>query len=98
MASGGSLPLMTGTYIGTGSALTIETPGFEPKVVILVNMDDPAISVHTDKMADDELLVGTDTFAEVTSGGVTLTSTGFTVGTDSANNAASEQVHYIVMG
>ena len=98
MASGGSLPLVTGAFTGTGSALSIKTVGFKPKRVTLYNQDDPAVGTHTDTMPDEALLVGTDTYALVTSGGVTLTDEGFDLGTDANFNTSGELVHWVAEG
>lgn len=97
MASGGSLPLRTGSFVGTGAEIAVEV-GYRPKVVRLINLDDPAEGVHVDTMADGEMLAGTDTFAKVAAGGITLTDTGFTVGADANFNTAGEQVHWVAQG
>ena len=98
MASGGTLPLVTGAFTATGAAISIETVGFRPKKVTLYNLDDPAMGIHTDTMDDDSLLAITDTCAAVSSGGVTLTDEGFDLGTDGNFNTAGEQIHYVAQG
>ena len=96
--SGGSLPTITGTYIGTGVALEITTPGFRPKRVELVNMTTASYGIHTDKMADGTGL--TIAAAAVVAGAdfVTLTDEGFIVGTDASINSVGEQVQFVAIG
>ena len=98
MASGNSNPLVTGAFTGTGSLITVGSVGFRPKRVTLINLTDPAHGVHLDSMAADSVLVGTTTFAAVTSDGVTLTDTGFTVGTDANFNTSGEVVYWCAEG
>jgi hypothetical protein len=95
MASGASR-LYAGTYEGTGSALSITAPGFRPRFVILVNEDDPSFALHIDGMDDDSALTqdqGTTAFAS--SAAVTLTDSGFDLGTNATLNTAGETVRYI---
>ncbi len=95
MASGDSR-LFKGSFVGTGAALSIEAPGFKPRFVILVNVSDPALSLHIEGMADDSAWTQEDgASAYTTSDCVTLTSLGFDVGSDVQLNAASDVIHYI---
>ena len=99
MASGG-LRMVRGSFTGTGVAINIKTPE-KPYKVELLNVDDPANCQHHDHMPDASVLVGTTTFAYITSNGITLQSqedgdafTGFIVGTDANINTATEQVFW----
>ena len=88
-----------GAYIGTGSALSIETIGWRPRHVRLFNADDASFMEWFDTMDDDSVAkqkAGTSSL--VTSGGVTPTDVGFNVGTDADLNTADEQVHYLAIG
>lgn len=99
MASGGTNPVITGSYEGTGAGITINIIGFKPKYIRFVNAGTGAEAEYSDTMADDEVRTsdsGTDAYA--TSGGVTLTDTGFTLGTNAVINTAGEVVHYTVWG
>lgn len=98
MASGGTLPLVSGAFNATGSIMSIESVGFKPKRVTLYNLDDPAVGVHTDSMAADSVLVQTDTFVAVSANGVTLTDLGFDIGTDANFNTSGELVHWVAEG
>jgi len=95
MASG--TQVVHGAFVGTGAGLTIETKiGFQPSRVVLLNVSaDPAKGEWQEGMTDDELYKqkgGTTTLA--TSGGITPTATGFTLGTDTDLNVSGEQVLY----
>ncbi len=95
MASGDSR-IYKGAYVGTGSVLSIEAPGFKPRFVILINTSDPALGVHIEGMADDSCWTqeaGTTAFS--TSDCVTLDDDGFDVGTDAQLNTDGDVVHYI---
>lgn len=97
MGSGGTLPTMSGKFVGTGSLVTVDV-GFRPKLVKLVNLTDPAEGTWIDSMADGTALAGTDTFAAVSSNGITPTETGFTVGTDANFNTSGETVYWVAFG
>ena len=101
MASGANMNFF-GAYTGTGSANTISV-GFQPRYVRVTNTDDGA-QVEVDaylahhataakrggrKTAAD----GAVTFLAV-SAGITITATGFTVGTDDAANESGKQFTY----
>lgn len=97
MASGGTLPLRTGKFTGTGAAKTIDTPGFKPKVVKFVNQDG-ATAIHTDTMAAASVATqdsGTDAFP--TTEGVTLRDEGFAVGTNPVINGDGDTIHWIAL-
>ena len=96
--SGGSLPTITGTYIGTGALIEIKTPGFRPKRVELINMTTASYNVHTDKMDAGTGLSIAAAAAVVGSQFVTLTDDGFNVGTNAAINSLGEQVQFVAVG
>ena len=95
MASG-KAQYRSGAFIGTGAELSIqkEKVGFKPKSVKLYNSTTKINMVHVaDDMSAGEGWKSVDggggvfDLSLVTSNGVTLTETGFTVGTDSVNTA-----------
>lgn len=96
MGSGTSVSV--GAFIATGSAITIAKVGFKPRLVLLINVDDPGLAVHIEGMPAAAAFIHTDaTSSYVTSNGVTLTDTGFTVGTDANLNTDGEQVFYMAI-
>ena len=95
MASGDSR-IYKGSYIGTGSTLNIEAPGFKPRFVVAVNVTDPALSLHIEGMADGTAFAQEDgTSAFTGSQCITLDDKGFDVGTDARLNTDGDVVHYI---
>ena len=61
----------------------------------ILNASDPAISVHTDTMPALSFVSQEDSAtAYTTTQGVTLTNTGFTVGTDVQINALADVIHW----
>lgn len=97
MASGGSLPFMSGAVVGTGSLITVVC-GFRPKRVELVSEDDPGLAIHTDTMGDGEAYLDDGAPSFVTSAAITLTDSGFTIGTNAALNTSGETVHWTAQG
>lgn len=86
---------VTGAFMGTGASLTISTIGFKPRHLKLFNADDPAFGEYFEGMPDDYVAKqkgSATTYA--TSGGITLTATGFTIGTDTDLNVSGEQVFF----
>lgn len=95
MASGRSRTVV-GSFIGTGSSYTVSKVGFKPQSVELFNQDDPAFGRHIEGMADASVAKqkgASSSFA--TSNGVTLTSTGFTVGADTDLNVDGERTWFV---
>ena len=95
MAEG--IPNITGSYVGTGAELTIEV-GFRPKYIKFANFTTGSAAEYMDSMADDSVVThdsGTDAFP--TSGGITLTDSGFTIGTNAAVNTSANVVHYLAV-
>jgi hypothetical protein len=90
------------TVEGTGAAISI-TCGFKPSLVKIINIDGKASLEHTSSMADAsgyKVLTGIDDTADtvslhsfITSGGVTLTTMGFTIGADTDVNVNGETIH-----
>jgi len=95
MASGRSRTVV-GSFIGTGVLITISKVGFKPRSVRLFNQDDAVFAEHIEGMAAASCAkqkAGTSSF--VTTQAVTLTSTGFTVGTDTDLNVDSERTWFV---
>ena len=94
MASASDQPTWTGSYVGTGAALDVEV-GFKPKYLKFINATTGATAEYSDTMAADAVVThdsGVD--ASATSGGVTLTDTGFSLGTNAVVNTAADIVHF----
>jgi hypothetical protein len=89
---------MTGTYIGTGSALSVDTPGFVPKAIQLLNITTAAVAYWTDKMADDSAVTVVLAAAVVTTGCITPNDTGFDIGTNAILNTNGEQMQWVAWG
>lgn len=84
-----------GTYTGTGAAQTI-TLGYEPKGLIIINVTDgDSVFFHIDGMSDGTGVAVGAAAAAVASQGVTLTSRGFTLGTDSNVNESAKVFRYL---
>lgn len=89
--------VMTGSLIGTGSAIDVRTVGFRPQRVVILNVTAPARGEWHDTMADasalKQITAGTASF--VTTNGITPLSDGFTLGSDADLNTAAEVVHWV---
>jgi hypothetical protein len=84
-----------GSYTGTGAAQTI-TLGYEPKGVIIMNTTDgDSVALHFDGMTDATAIAIGAAAAAVASQGVTLTSRGFTLGTDASVNENAKTFAYL---
>ena len=91
--------------VGTGAAISITGAGFKPQVVELINTEGLCFLKHVAGMAAAsgyKVLTGidatTDTVSKhslITSGGVTLTDRGCTIGTDSDVNVNGEDLYVI---
>ena len=102
MASGGN-KRQFGAFLGTGAEQTI-TLGYQPRAVIVTNLDDGS------EVRVDEFMAGGSTVAKrgglkingadgvrsflAAAAGIVLTSSGFTVGTDDACNEDAIQMVY----
>jgi hypothetical protein len=88
---------MRGQFTGTGAAIAVEV-GFRPRKVELRNIGGNATAVWQYPMADASMQktvdsgAGATDISTVTTGGVTPTATGFSLGTDADLNAAGENV------
>ena len=88
---------VAGTYTGTGAAQTI-TLGYEPKAVIIMNITDgDSVTLHFDGMSDGTAIAIGAAAAAVASQGVTLTSRGFTLGTDVSVNENAKVFRYLAI-
>jgi hypothetical protein len=98
MASGGTR-IVTGAYKGTGSALTVKTPGFRPKMVQLFNATGLVLAAWTNSMADGAahkiINHASAQNVVITSNGITPLADGFQVGTDADLNTSAEIVHWV---
>ena len=96
--SGGTLPTIVGSYVGTGAAKSIEV-GFRPKYLKIVNVTTGAAAEFMDTMAEDSVIThDTGTDGIVTSEGVTLTDAGFDLGTNAVINGSTNIVHFLAIG
>lgn len=101
MASGGTR-VKCGSVKGTGAALTVSTPGFQPRRVKLINSANPASLEWNEAMPNDSGFQLTEatkvTAAWLASKGITPTATGFTIGgdADSTNhvNVSGETIYW----
>ncbi len=89
--------VVTGSLIGSGSAIDVRTVGFRPRKVEVLNVTAPARGEWSDTMADaaalKQVTAGTASF--ITSDGITPLSDGFTLGADADLNTAAEVVHWV---
>lgn len=93
--SGGSR-CVTGLIQGTGASLAVTKVGFKPRYVRVVNLDDPGALEHFEGMASAHGFKHVDgTQTAITSLGITLTNTGFTLGADTDINVDGEQLAYV---
>lgn len=89
-----------GKLTGTGAVINVSL-GFRPRYVKLWNSTNKAIAEFFDGMTDAHYLAtidsgaGTTDLSEVTSNGITLTSQGFQVGTDSSINNNNDTIWYL---
>lgn len=90
-----------GSYIDTGTAAAfVITVGFKPRHVRVVNEDGDCFEEWYEGMADAEamkMLTG-GTYAKITSNGITVSASGFTVGLDTDINVTSQQLSWIAIG
>lgn len=101
MASGGNMNRYD-AYVGTGSALAVSC-GFQPRAVRVVNTNDGSRVEVNEFLASHAtagkrgglkiVAAGDATFLAVAAG-ITLTASGFTVGTDAACNASGVSFYY----
>ena len=90
-----------GSYLDTGTAAAfILTVGFQPRYVRVVNEDGDCYEEWFEGMADAEsmkMLTG-GTYEKMTTHGITVSATGFTVGLDTDINVTSQQLSWVAFG
>jgi len=93
------MKVMTGAFTGTGAALNVDTVGFKPGKVELLNRTGLVSAHWTTEMGDGAAFknINHDTAqnAFVTTGGITARASGFSVGTDADLNTAAELVYWV---
>lgn len=92
--------IASGTYTGTGAALSagINSIGFKPKIVIAFNQTDGDVAwFHIDGQTA-ATAVSIDTEVAVETSACTLTSTGFTLGTNAVVNESAKVYVYVALG
>jgi hypothetical protein len=101
--SSGVTRMAVGSFIGTGSAISVTSLDFRPRYVKLLNVGGDAQGEWAKPMADASMQKVVDSgsgatdVSLVTSGGITPLANGFSLGTDSDLNASGELVHYIAI-
>ena len=99
--AGGVLNIAVGSYVDTGTAAAfVLTTGFQPRFVRVVNEDGDCHEEWYEGMADAEamkMLTG-GTYAKITSDGITVSASGFTVGLDTDINVQSQQLSWMAIG
>ena len=91
--------IKTGQITGTGAALFVETD-FAPQYICVINKTQSAQFTFIHGMADasaSKQASAADT-AYITTNGITPGTTGFTLGTDTALNTASDEIHWYAAG
>ncbi|MCG3772752.1 MAG: hypothetical protein JW384_03971 [Nitrosomonadaceae bacterium] len=96
--------IAVGRYLDTGTAAAFTiTTGFQPRYVRVINLDGSGgkeeyewFEGMTAAHAFKRVAAGTATV--ITSLGITVSATGFTVGLDTDINVTSEQISWMAMG
>lgn len=92
----GGTRVMTGSFVGTGANIDIDSVGFKPRSVKIVNRTGLARLYWNEAMPDasgDKTITdGTQSF--ITTLGVTPRASGFRVGADTDVNVASELCYW----
>ena len=83
-----------GSYVGTGSSLTISSLAFQPDVVIIKGDNSGNCFVKTSTMSSTESKQWTSSTGSVTNAITGLTSNGFTIGTNSNVNTSSNTYYF----
>lgn len=90
--------IKTGTYTGTGAAQSV-TLGYKPAALIIVNeTDGDVVNVKIAGSTDATHIAIGAAAAAVASGGITLSATGFSVGTDASVSESAKVFRYIALG
>lgn len=85
---------------GTGALLSVNT-GFQPKLILVLNITQLSITFWSEGMDQAKGLQVDDSGADTTnvialaSGGISASPQGFSLGTNSALNAASDVIHVV---
>ena len=93
-----------GSYVSAAAAAAfVITVGFQPRYVRVTNEDGDAMMEWYEGMADAEAmkLVGDTspmTYAKITTHGITVSATGFTVGLDTDVNVINQQLSWLALG
>ena len=89
---------VSGTNEGTAGALTI-TLGFKPDLLIIFNEEDgDTLGIFIDGMTDDTACVVTTAVALDAADAITLSATGFALGTGAELNASGKTFKYVAIG
>lgn len=91
-----NLYIKTGSYTGTGSALTITGVGFQPTLVIVKTTSQHAVMRNSHNVGDDTSYLDT-ALANITGGITGFTTDGFTLGTSATVNGNGVVSYYIAM-
>ncbi len=88
----------SGTYTGTGSAQSV-TLGFKPDLLMVFNQTDgDTVGIFMDGMTDDSACVITTAVALDAADGITLSATGFSLGTGAECNENLKVYRYVAIG
>ena len=96
-----STNVAVGSYIDTGTAAAVViTTGFKPRYVEVCNETSSDSYKWFEGMADAEAIksVAAGTNSLITTLGITVSASGFTIGLDTDVNVTSEQLSWIAIG
>lgn len=89
---------LTGTYVGTGAALSI-TLGYSPSLVLVYNVTDgDTLGGTIAGMADGTGFSIVAATAAISSQGFTLNARGFSIGTSAVVNESGKTFAYLAIG
>lgn len=98
--SSGASRIKRGAVNGTGSAITCDVVGFQPKSVKVFNVTGDCTAIWLEGMADDSMQKvvdsgsGTTDISLVTSAGITPNAEGFVLGADTDLNVSAELIRW----
>lgn len=92
--------IKTGTYTGTGAALTsgINSIGFKPQLVVAFNQTDGDVAWFHINGQTAATAVSIDTEVAVETSACTLSDTGFSLGTNAVVNESGKVYVYVAIG
>lgn len=92
--------IKTGTYTGTGAALTsgINSIGFKPQLVVAFNQTDGDTAWFHINGQTAATAVSIDTEVAVETNACTLSDTGFSLGTNAVVNESGDTYVYLAVG